>query len=94
MNNGIDSQIFEKGDFWRIDYEEKMSILRENGIIPTEQQSVLQYVIMTRQLQLLAQSRLSQFIKGSDILQKFSKEKNESVMSVNEQGNYCRMIKV
>lgn len=47
---------------------------------------------MIRQLQLLAQSRLSQFIKGSSILQKFSKEKNESVMSVNEQGNYCKSI--
>ena len=31
-------QIYQRGDFWRVEYEQKIDILRENGIIPTERQ--------------------------------------------------------
>lgn len=35
---GIKFQIYEKGDFWRGEYERQMNILRNHGIIPTEPQ--------------------------------------------------------
>ena len=72
------AEVYEKGDFWRMDYERKIGILRENGIIPTEKQ----------QLQLLAQARLPQYIRGSEILESFSRLKNESQLVVNENGDY------
>lgn len=43
-----------------------------------------------RQLQLLAQSRLPQYLKGSEILEAFSRAKNESQVVVNEKGDYCK----
>ena len=45
-----------------------------------------------RQLQLLAQSRLPQYLKGSEILESFSRAKNESQVVVNEKGDFCREV--
>lgn len=35
---GSHAQVYEMGDFWRVDYEDKIRILRDCGVIPTEEQ--------------------------------------------------------
>ncbi|KAK8802616.1 hypothetical protein WA171_006292 [Blastocystis sp. BT1] len=75
----IIAEIYEKGDFWRGEYERQMNVLRSYGIIPTE----------TQQLAILAQARLPQFLKGGALLQDYSKQRNEALVQENKQGNYA-----
>lgn len=78
------------GDFWRVDYEDKIRILRDCGVIPTEEQCEIASVFDRRQMHILAQSRLPQFLKGGEILHAFGKAKGEGVLTYTGKSGYCR----
>lgn len=44
--------------------------------------------LLFRQLAILAQARLPQFLKGGELLQQYSKQRCEALVQQDKQGNY------
>lgn len=70
------TEIYMKGDFWREKYTNEMQALQQQGEID-----------VNRQLEVLAKSRLPQFISGARVMGDFCNRNNECVIKLDAQKN-------
>lgn len=71
------TEIYAKGDFWKSEYEKRLKQAQEKGINITEK----------LQLQILAQCRLDQFLKGGKVIGDFCKRNKESQIVIDHRKN-------